>query len=300
MTGRWQLPTQDEWRTERRDIIRGMSGGFLFGIPLMYTMEVWWIGSYTRPPLMLGVLGVTFVTIVLLNQTDGFRKNAPSNFLQALMDSIEALALGTICAALILILLREITLNTPLDEALGKVIFEAVPFSIGVALARTMLSSADEQDEQDHRETDAEARSSPQLVRQANCRATIADIGATLIGSIIVAFNVAPTDEVPMLAAASSPPWLLGIIAASLIISYGIVFMAGFTTQQKRFQQEGLIQRPVVETVTSYLLSLMAAALMLWFFHRLSLADPWTMWLQYALILGLPATIGGAAGRLAV
>jgi putative integral membrane protein (TIGR02587 family) len=103
-----------------------------------------------------------------------------------------------------------------------------------------------------------------------------------------------------MLVAAASPPWLLAIVIASLLISYSIVFMAGFTTQQKRMQQPGLFQRPITETLVSYLISLVAAALMLWFFHRLTFTDPWTLWLEHTVILGLPATIGGAAGRLAV
>lgn len=51
--------TQTAWKREINDLIRGTSGGFLFGIPLVYTMEVWWIGSYTQPPLMLAVLGAT-------------------------------------------------------------------------------------------------------------------------------------------------------------------------------------------------------------------------------------------------
>jgi putative integral membrane protein (TIGR02587 family) len=103
-----------------------------------------------------------------------------------------------------------------------------------------------------------------------------------------------------MLDAAIAPPRLLAIIAVSLLISYGIVFQAGFTTQKQRIQQKGIFQRPLSETVMSYLVSLFASAFMLFFFHRLSLDDPWTLWLSRTLVLGLPATIGGAAGRLAI
>ena len=117
---------------------------------------------------------------------------------------------------------------------------------------------------------------------------------------MIIAFNIAPTDEIPMLAAAISPPWQLAIIAASLLISYGIVFVAGFTYQAKRQQQQGIFQRPLSETVMAYLVSLAASAFMMFFFHKLSFDDPWSIWLSYTLVLGLPATIGGAAGRLAV
>lgn len=29
------------WRKEFNDIVRGLAGGFLCGIPLLYTMKVW-------------------------------------------------------------------------------------------------------------------------------------------------------------------------------------------------------------------------------------------------------------------
>lgn len=125
-------------------------------------------------------------------------------------------------------------------------------------------------------------------------------MGGTLIGATIIAFNIAPTDEITMLAAAASPPWELAMIATSLLISYGIVFQAGFSDQQKRREQKGIFQRPSSETIMSYLVSLLASAFMLWFFQKLTFSDPWTMWLDHTLMLGLPATIGGAAGRLAI
>jgi putative integral membrane protein (TIGR02587 family) len=274
-----------DWKSELQDIIHGASGGFLFGIPLIYTMEVWWIGSYTKPSLLLGVLAATFVLVLLLNRTDGFRRSKSVDWWQSVADSIEAIAIGIVCVTLVLVLLRQVSGSTPLDEALGKIIFEGVPFSIGVALARSLLNS-DESSESDQASPD-DAPS-----------ATFADIGATLVGTIIIAFNIAPTDEIPTLAAATSPPWLLSVIAASLVISYCIVFAAGFTTQNQRRKHQGLFQTPLTETSMAYLISLAAAAFMLWFFHRLDFSDPWTLWLRQTILLGLPATVGGAAGRL--
>ncbi|WP_445241877.1 DUF2391 family protein [Microcoleus vaginatus] len=57
---------------------------------------------------------------------------------------------------------------------------------------------------------------------------------------------------------------------------------------------------PLSETVMAYLVSLAASAFMMFFFQKLSFDDPWSIWLSYTLVLGLPATIGGAAGRLTV
>jgi putative integral membrane protein (TIGR02587 family) len=295
------FPDRQQWNDELKDLIRGASGGFLFGIPLLYTMEVWWIGSYTTPPLMLAVLGVIFAILFLLNRTDGFRQVSPDSPLQAIMDSVEAVALSIICVTLVLLLLREITLQTSLDEALGKIILESVPFAIGIGLARSIMAGKREQPPDPEPEGDSAPK--PAAVNQPpsdSYNATLADIGATLVGSLFIAFNIAPTDEVSMLSAAASPLSLIAMIAASIVFSYGIVFAAGFTTQEKRLQQQGAFQDPLVETVLAYLLSLMAAALMLWFFQRLTFTDPWTSWLEQVLILGLPASIGGAAGRLAV
>lgn len=307
---RISLPSRREWSEELKDIVRGASGGFLFGVPLLYTMEVWWIGSYTEPPLMLIILAITFVMVFLLNRTDGFRQVSDQPW-QAVMDSIQALAIGTICVTAVLILLQEITAQTPLDEALGKIVLEGMPFAIGVALAGSIMRGRRDQSQSSEQNSSQDSnqssdRSSNQNTSQGSQNGgraphpALADLGATLIGTIFIAFNIAPTDEVSMLAAATSPLWLLAIVVASLCISYCIVFAAGFTTQDRRLQQQGLFQHPLLETVMAYLLSLCAAAMMLWFFHRLGFDDPWTSWLKQTLILGLPAAVGGAAGRLAV
>jgi putative integral membrane protein (TIGR02587 family) len=200
------------------------------------------------------------------------------------------LAIGLICAFFLLLLLQEISLQTQLTGTLGKIIFESVPFAIGVGLTNQFLSDSSDKEPSD---------SKVELSEEA-LQATLADVGATLTGAMVIAFNIAPTDEVPTLAAASSEPWLLAIALLSLLVSYGIVFEAGFVNQQRRIQQKGVFQRPASETIMSYLVSLAASALMLWFFHRLTLADPWELWLRYTVILGLPATVGGAAGRLAI
>ena len=286
------------WMSAINDIIRGACGGFLFGIPLLYTMEVWWIGSLAKPQLMMMAIALMFIVVYLLNQTEGFRKRRYSWLdHQAVMDTVEAIAIGLACSAFVLLLLRELTLETSLKESLGKIIFESVPFALGVALANQLLG--------DTRNGNPEGQATDQVNsktknKEDELQATFADVGGTLIGATIIAFNIAPTDEIPMLAAAASPPWQLAMIATSLLISYSIVFQAGFSNQQKRKQQKGIFQRPSSETIMSYLVSLLAGAFMLWFFQKLTLNDPWTMWLDHTLMLGLPATIGGAAGRLAI
>jgi putative integral membrane protein (TIGR02587 family) len=288
---------QNAWKKEIDDLIRGACGGFLFGIPLLYTMEVWWIGSSVTPLIMVVALVLTFIIVFLLNKTEGFRKSSQNGRpYEAVTDTVEAMAIGIVCSTLILIVLREITFETALREAVGKIVFESVPFTLGVALANKLLQGT----RTSQSNSESSERKPRQRQKNGELNETLSDIGATSIGATFIAFSIAPTDEVPMLAAAVSPPWLLATLVASLLISYGIVFAADFSDRKKRRQQRGIFQRPWSETIFAYLVSLVAAAMMLLFFQQLTFNDPWTMWLDHALILGLPATIGGAAGRLAV
>jgi putative integral membrane protein (TIGR02587 family) len=264
----------------------------LVGIPLLYTMEVWWIGSATGPVRMLAVLLLAFVPVFLLTRTSGFRSSKDVRLIDAAIDSVDAVAVALACVSVVLVLLREITTTTPLAEALGKIVYEALPFSIGVALARDFLRRS--------RDSGDDTTDSAGGKDDTGLNATLVDIGATVIGSVFIAFNIAPTDEIPMLAAATSPGWLLAVVGASLVISYGIVFEAGFANQAKRRAQVGIFQHPLTETVVCYLTALVSAAVMLWLFQRFDLGAPWPMSLSHVILLGLPACVGGAAGRLAV
>ncbi|MGP1375200.1 MAG: TIGR02587 family membrane protein [Almyronema sp.] len=280
------------WKNELDDLVRGLCGGFLFGTPLFYTMEVWWIGSAAEPQLMLLALLITFVVVLLLNRTEGFRKTESVDWRNACFDSVEAIAIGLVCAGCMLILLREITFSTQVKEALGKIVYSGIPFALGVTVANQYLSG-----QADNNSAQKASQAEPP---SDNLNETLSDIGVTLIGAIFVAFNIAPTEEVPMLATAIAGPWLIAMIGASLFISYGIVFQANFAHQPQRRRQKGLFQSPLNETVISYLVSLIAAGLMLSFFHQIEMGDPLTVWLPQTLVLGLPASIGGAAGRLVI
>ena len=265
-------------------------GGMLFGIPLLFTLEVWGIGAAATPLAMFFVVLATLVLAALLVHTGGFRASIERTLLGVLREAIEAVAVGVVAAVSVLVLLREITLASPLADALGKVVYEAAPFAIGAAVACHLLVRSRD-------EVDGEMAASDD---RGSAGGTVADVGSTLVGALFVALNIAPTEEVPRLAASSSPPVLLAIAAASLVVSYAIVFEAGFGDQASRREQRGFLQHPVTETAVAYLVALLAAAGMLFFFGVLHTGDPWPLVLNHVVMLGLPAAVGGAAGRLAI
>ena len=115
----------------------------------------------------------------------------------------------------------------------------------------------------------------------------------------MIAFSIAPTEEIAIVAAGLPPLWLLLVMTASLLISYIIVFASGFTDRRERAQR-GLLLSPLTETLLAYVVVLIASALMLIFFQQLTSNDPWQEWLGNIIVLGLPASVGGAAGRILV
>lgn len=287
------------WAAELSAILRGAAGSFLFGIPLLYTVEVWAIGSSTDSLRLLWVQAATFVVVVLLTQIEGFRRSLSINPIETVLESIEAIGIGIICAAIALVLLRRITLETPLSEALGKLIFEGVPFSLGVTLARSTLTRRPSAERRNSESELFTARLSLGGTLGSAIADTLVDIDATIIGAIVIAFSIAPTEEIAIIASALPPLWLLLIMAASLTLSYIIVFASGFTDRSQRAER-GLLLSPITETLVTYLVVLLSSALMLIFFQQLSTSDPWQEWLGNIIVLALPASVGGAAGRILV
>jgi putative integral membrane protein (TIGR02587 family) len=173
---------------------------------------------------------------------------------------------------------------------------EGLPFSLGVGLADFLLGEKEDGGhDKDGGGPRAEKKASEDVRRRILSRA-----GATALGATAIALTLAPTMEIPLIASGLSYPYLIGMMCASLIISYMIVFASNFVTTEGRREHGGGFDAPVVETATSYMISLLMAAGMLWLYQMLELGDPPGQWASYIIVLGLPASVGGAAGRLAV
>lgn len=289
------------WKSEFNDLVRGLSGGFLFGIPLLYTMEVWWLGTHSHPWRLLLLLLLSFVINWMLGHFAGFRQGmTPIN---AVLDALEALAIGIVASAVTLVVLGELRPGVPFDTVIGMIALESVPFSLGVSIANSFLSGSKDgpQDRADGDKQGGEQENEDQPeTKHTELNGTIRDAGATVAGALFVAFSVAPTEEIPMLAGNLGSLGLITLVFFSLLVSYAITFEAGFADQEARMGHEGIFQRPLSETVFSYLVALVVAGVLLWIFKQLEFGDPGHVWLERMIVLGLPAAIGGSAGRLTV
>ncbi len=279
--------TVSPWQRELDDFVRALSGAFLLGVPLLFTMEMWWLGSYERPWKLLVLLGIALAANVALAQSAGFRERPALG--NSVEQAIDAVAVGAFASAIVLLVLNRVAIGDPLDTVLGKIVVQAVPLSLGASVA-TMIFGAGRGDRRGDADTAASARSPWQ--------AALKDAGATVTGGIFIGFSIAPTEEVLLLAAELTPPHLLALIALSLALTYAIVFESGFDPNQIQPRYNGLYQSAITETTAAYAVSLVVAVGALLLFNASGLTDSPQHLLGQVLVLGLPTAIGGAAGRL--
>ena len=280
-------PQAGSWGNELNDLVRALSGTFLFGAPLLFTMEMWWIGLYAEGWKLLTLLALALAANLGLASTVGFHRGA--TLAHAIDQAVDAMAMGVLAALVVLLTLHRLTFSDPLGAILGKVIIQAVPLSIGASVANAIFGGNGRDDE-----GQGAGRA------EGPVRATLHDLGSTAIGAVFIGFGIAPTDEVPLLVAGMGPLHILATVGLSLMVTYAIVHASGFDPYAAPSYSASLIRRPITETLTAYVVSLGLAFVMLYLLDRISLEDPLPHIVAQSVVLALPASIGGAAGRLAV
>src|SRR5215207_10717119 len=127
-----------EWHQEVSAFLRALSGAFLFGVPLLYTMEMWWLGAQMRGDELGIVLLVSFVANLGLNHFAGFRRG--QGWDRTLEQAIDALAVGAVASTVVLLALNRIYLGTALNAAVGQVVLQTLPLSIGASVANAVFA----------------------------------------------------------------------------------------------------------------------------------------------------------------
>src|SRR5215207_5223890 len=127
--------------TSLQEYARGIAGGILFSLPLLYTMEVWWAGFSIHPWRLATAVLTTMVLLLGYNRYAGLRSDA--GLFEVLIDSIEELGIGLVIATIVLWLLGRIRLDMPASEIAGKIIVESLVVAIGVSVGTAQLGGGD-------------------------------------------------------------------------------------------------------------------------------------------------------------
>ena len=279
------------WGQEIDDLLRGLAGGFLVGIPLIYTMETWWIGETVSMPRALVFVAVAYALNLAFVTATGFRGRAPGSR-HPLTEALEATGLAAIVAAVTLALLNQIRPDSPLDVVVGRIAVDLLPISLGFSVAHLILAPRETRlgDDDGDGDPDGERR----------LPALVLDMGAAFAGALLLCIAIAPTEEVPMLATEIPVLYLPLVILFSLGLTYAIVFEAEFKGRDRRRGTPGPFQRPATETVLAYLTALLVCAGVLVLYRQIEVGQDWFVAYAQVVVLGLPAAIGAAAGRLAI
>ena len=75
-----------------KEYARGITGGLLFSLPMLYTMELWWTGFIADPLRLLLYVVVGVFLLLVYNHYVGLRND--NSFIEGLEESVEEMGLG--------------------------------------------------------------------------------------------------------------------------------------------------------------------------------------------------------------
>jgi putative integral membrane protein (TIGR02587 family) len=262
-------------------LARAFGGAVLFSLPLLMTMEMWWLGFYLDRVKLLLFMVLMIPVVVALDYFSGFEETA--SWREDLMDGLIAYGVGLVASLVILLLFGIVDLSQPLREVVGKVAIQSVPASFGAVLANSQLAGNGDGAEQRRKE---DAGYAGQLFIMT-------------AGAVFLAFNVAPTEEMILISFVMSSWHALALIAASLLMMHGFVYASAFRGSPRVAHGTPAWSLFLRNTVVGYVVALVVSAYVLWTFGRLEHGEVST-YVMMTLVLGFPAALGAAAARLII
>lgn len=255
---------------------RAFAGALLFALPMLMTMELWDLG-HVMPPLRLALLcALTLPLLVKLSRLGGLRPTA--SILDDVADALVAVAVAALAALVILFVFGMIDASSSWREIAGKVAIQTVPGGIGAMLARNQLGEAQDQVEE------AEATYLGELFLMA-------------VGALFLSLNIAPTDEVFVIAYAMDPWRQLALLGLSVAMLHGFVFSFGFRGGEGGRAHEGFWSLLVRFSFPGYMLAVAVSLYVLWSFGRLE-GQAMQEALGAVIVLSFPGALGAAAARV--
>jgi putative integral membrane protein (TIGR02587 family) len=271
-----------------KDYGRGITGGLLFSLPMLYTMELWWAGFRANSLQLIIYFIVGMFLLMVYNHYVGIRRD--HSLLEGFEESIEEMGMAIILTVFILWITGRLAPNMSLNEISGKIVVEAVTVAIGISVGKSQLGS-DSDEKKDKKEDDYNKWSkNPNILRSINI---------ALCGAILIASNVAPTDEVMVIALEAEIFKLLLIAFLSIAIGGAVLYYINFTGAKEVVMQPHNFGEVAAGTIIMYAVALASSAFMLWFFGRFDGLSLYGM-VAETVVLGFPAALGASAGRLLI
>lgn len=244
------------------------------------TMEMWWLGFYLDRVRLFLFLVFTLIMLLPLSYFVGFERTGGRS--EDALDAVVAFGVGAVASAVMLAVFGIIDLSMPASEIIGMIAIQTVPASIGAIVSRGQLGSPP---------SDTEAKE-----RKAGYAG---QLFIMLAGAVFLAFNVAPTEEMVLIAFKMTYLHALSLIILSICMLHAFVFALDFRGTEDRPREIGFPWLLVSRSIAGYGIALIVSLYVLWTFGRTdgaSLAQIAMM----TTVLGFPAALGAAAARVII
>jgi putative integral membrane protein (TIGR02587 family) len=261
---------------------RAFGGAVLFAIPLMMTMEMWSLGFSMDQGRFLLFMAFNFAILVGLSYFAGFEKTF--SWKEDVLDALAAFGVGFLTSALMLSVLAVVTVDMTWNEIVGKIALQSVPASIGAMLGNKQLGAEQDTEAEDERKKEAGYGG---------------ELFLMLAGALFLAFNVAPTEEMILIAYQMSPWHTLALGGLSIVLLHVFVYAVGFSGQEDRPEGGTFPSTFLHFTIVGYGIALFVSLYVLWTFGRTTHVTPAEV-ANMAVVLGFPASLGAATARLVI
>jgi putative integral membrane protein (TIGR02587 family) len=268
---------RDIEREYATSLARAFGGALLFSLPMMMTMEMWDLGVYMDRLRLTFLLVFMLPLLVGLAYYVGFEST--TSLLDAVLDAFVAITVAAVLAAAVLSIFGELTAATNPREWIGKISLQSITGSIGALLAQSQFGKPG--GNRDNRREGGD----------------FAEYFFMAAGALFLSANVAPTEEVILIAHKMSPWHALVLLAISLLLMHAFVYAIDFHGRHARAAHISLVSEFIRFTVLGYCLAIAISAFMCWCFGRFDGVTPAEI-LRISIVLGCPASVGAAAARL--
>lgn len=260
-------------------LARAFAGALIFALPMLMTMEMWWLGFYMDPWRLILLIILTVPLLVGLSRFGGFKPTEP--WIGDIVDAFVAFGTAIAVAATVLALFGVVGFSTSWEEVIGKIMLQAVPGSIGAMLARSQLGIGGEGNDEDPKAPSSYG----------------AELFVMVMGALFLSLNIAPTEEMILIAYQMSPWQEIVLAFLSLALMHAFVYSVDFSGESTPPEETGTLSVFLRFTVVGYALVLLVSLYMLWTFGRTDGTAIGEI-LSMVIVLAFPGAVGAAAARL--
>lgn len=259
---------------------RAAAGALIFSLPMLMTMEMWWLGFYISDARLALLLAVTVPLLVGLSHYAGFEDTF--RLRDDLRDALVALAVAALTGSIVLWLFNVIGPGMSLREVIGKIAMQMVPGSIGALLARSQMGEQPAGAENDLDGSDPHYGG---------------ELFVMAVGALFLSLNMAPTEEIILIAFKMSTEQQLVLILLSIAIMHCFVFAVNFRGESKPHPDVPWWRMFLHYSVAGYAVVFLVSLFILWIFGR-SDGSSLQEILSASAVLSFPGALGAAAARL--